>query len=92
MSGAALDMTLDDLIKNNKKSGGGGGNRSRGRASGPGPARRSNNRASNRAAPYSAAKVYFSPYISFLDHYVQLRWMCIFMLFICIIFHFIVFV
>ncbi|KAK3033964.1 hypothetical protein RJ639_034128 [Escallonia herrerae] len=49
MSGAALDMSLDDLIKNNKKSGGG-----RGRASsGPGPARRSSNRGANRAAPYA---------------------------------------
>lgn len=57
MSGAApLDMTLEDLIKTNKKSGGGrgGGNfRGRGRASsGPGPARRFPNRAANRPSPY----------------------------------------
>ncbi|KAL1558062.1 THO complex subunit 4A [Salvia divinorum] len=50
MSGAALDMSLDDLIKNNKKSGG------RGRAAGPGPARRPNNRFANRVTPYSAPK------------------------------------
>uniref|UniRef100_A0A5B7A5A4 Putative THO complex subunit 4A n=1 Tax=Davidia involucrata TaxID=16924 RepID=A0A5B7A5A4_DAVIN len=58
MSGAALDMTLDDLIKNNKKSGGGGGGnfRGRGRASGPGPARRFPNRGANRTAPYATAK------------------------------------
>uniref|UniRef100_A0A5B7AAH8 Putative THO complex subunit 4A n=1 Tax=Davidia involucrata TaxID=16924 RepID=A0A5B7AAH8_DAVIN len=53
----SLDMTLDDLIKNNKKSGGGGSNfRGRGRASGPGPARRFPNRGANRAAPYATAK------------------------------------
>ncbi|KAJ7947684.1 THO complex subunit 4A [Quillaja saponaria] len=52
---AALDMTLDDIIKNNKKSGS-GNSRGRGRSSGPGPARRFSNRAANRAAPYSAAK------------------------------------
>ncbi|KAI3694596.1 hypothetical protein L1987_77563 [Smallanthus sonchifolius] len=53
MAGAALDMSLDDLIKNNKKSGGGRG-RGRGRASGPGPApsRRFNNRGAYRATPY----------------------------------------
>ncbi|XP_058766398.1 THO complex subunit 4A-like [Vicia villosa] len=53
---AALDMTLDDIIKNNKKSGSGN---SRGRsrpAPGPGPARRAPNRISNRSTPYSAAK------------------------------------
>lgn len=54
--GAALDMTLDDLIKQNKKPGGGGA-RGRGRGSGPGPSRRFPNRSANRAAPYSAAKV-----------------------------------
>ncbi|KAK6935905.1 RNA recognition motif domain [Dillenia turbinata] len=55
---SALDMSLDDLIKNNKKSGGGGGNRGRGRGSsgGPGPARRFPNRVANRSTPYSAAK------------------------------------
>ncbi|KAG8371427.1 hypothetical protein BUALT_Bualt13G0086500 [Buddleja alternifolia] len=52
MSGAALDMTLDDLIKTNKKSGG----RGRGRAAGPGPARRQPNRSANRPAPYAAPK------------------------------------
>ncbi|XP_061373208.1 THO complex subunit 4A-like isoform X5 [Gastrolobium bilobum] len=51
---AALDMSLDDLIKSNKKSGSGN---FRGRARpGPGPARRFSNRAANRAAPYAAAK------------------------------------
>ncbi|KAG6436199.1 hypothetical protein SASPL_101084 [Salvia splendens] len=49
MSGAALDMSLDDLIKNNKKSG-------RGRAAGSGPARRPTNRFANRVTPYSAPK------------------------------------
>ncbi|KAK6926937.1 Chromatin target of PRMT1 protein, C-terminal, partial [Dillenia turbinata] len=55
---SALDMSLDDLIKNNKKSGGGGGNRGRGRGSsgGPGPARRFPNRAANRSTPYAAPK------------------------------------
>lgn len=53
MSGAALDMTLDDLIKSNKKS----APRGRGRGSGPGPARRFPNRSANRAAPYAVAKV-----------------------------------
>ncbi|MED6187479.1 hypothetical protein PIB30_076840 [Stylosanthes scabra] len=53
---AALDMTLDDIIKNNKKSGSGGSRGSRPRQSGPGPARRFPNRAANRAAPYAAAK------------------------------------
>ncbi|KAL3530718.1 hypothetical protein ACH5RR_010040 [Cinchona calisaya] len=55
MSGAALDMTLDDLIKQNKKPGGGGG-RGRGRGSGAGPSRRFNNRAANRATPYAGPK------------------------------------
>ncbi|KAI9081939.1 hypothetical protein K1719_036252 [Acacia pycnantha] len=52
---AALDMTLDDIIKKNKKSGS-GNSRGRGRGSGPGPARRFPNRAANRAAPYTTAK------------------------------------
>ncbi|KAH1104665.1 hypothetical protein AAZX31_13G315600 [Glycine max] len=52
---AALDMTLEDIIKNNKKSSL-ANTRGRGRASGPGPARRLPNRAANRAAPYAAAK------------------------------------
>ncbi|KAK4492043.1 hypothetical protein RD792_002833 [Penstemon davidsonii] len=51
MSGAALDMTLDDLIKSNKKS----NPRGRGRP-GPGPARRLPNRSANRATPYAAPK------------------------------------
>ncbi|CAL0332254.1 unnamed protein product [Lupinus luteus] len=54
---AALDMTLDDIIKNNKKSGSSNSRgRTRGSGSGPGPARRFTNRAVNRAAPYSTAK------------------------------------
>ncbi|KAG6432884.1 hypothetical protein SASPL_104474 [Salvia splendens] len=53
MSGAALDMSLDDLIKNNKKS---GVARGRGRAAGSGPARRPTNRFANRVTPYSAPK------------------------------------
>ncbi|KAK7261453.1 hypothetical protein RIF29_27765 [Crotalaria pallida] len=56
---AALDMTLDDIIKNNKKSGSGasrGRSRASGSGSGPGPARRFTNRAANRSAPYSTAK------------------------------------
>ncbi|XP_031486680.1 THO complex subunit 4B-like [Nymphaea colorata] len=56
----ALDMTLDDLIKGNKKpaaGAGGGGSRGRGRggaasASGAGPARRFPNRVANRSNPY----------------------------------------
>lgn len=59
MAGAALDMSLDDLIKNNKKSGGGDGGgrgRGRGRGSGPGPTRRFNNRGANRATPYGGPK------------------------------------
>ncbi|XP_051120443.1 THO complex subunit 4A [Andrographis paniculata] len=53
MSGAALDMTLDDLIKSNKTS---TGARGRGRAAGPGPARRQPNRSANRIGPYSVPK------------------------------------
>ncbi|XP_015935654.1 THO complex subunit 4A [Arachis duranensis] len=54
---AALDMTLDDIIKNNKKSGS-AGSRGRGRqsGSGPGPTRRFPNRAANRLTPYATAK------------------------------------
>ncbi|KAI3721286.1 hypothetical protein L2E82_32292 [Cichorium intybus] len=58
-----LDMTLDDIIKNNKKSGGtdtntrskgGGRGRGGGRGfeSGPGPNRRFDNRATHRMNPY----------------------------------------
>lgn len=53
---SALDMSLDDIIKNNKKSGS-GNFRGRGRGSGPGPARRIPNRGGNRVAPYTTAKV-----------------------------------
>ncbi|RDX67089.1 THO complex subunit 4A, partial [Mucuna pruriens] len=54
---AALDMTLDDIIKNNKKSGSGNfRGRSRPSGSGPGPSRRLPNRAANRAVPYATAK------------------------------------
>ncbi|KAL6979223.1 hypothetical protein U1Q18_020888 [Sarracenia purpurea var. burkii] len=58
MSGAAaLDMTLDDLIKSNKKSGGAGSSRGRGRVSaGVGPARRFPKRGAYRSAPYATAK------------------------------------
>ncbi|WOL00694.1 THO complex subunit 4A-like [Canna indica] len=52
---SALDMSLDDIIKNNKKPAGGGG-RGRSRGSGAGPARRVPNRTSNRSAPYSTGK------------------------------------
>ncbi|XP_043690257.1 THO complex subunit 4A-like [Telopea speciosissima] len=52
---SALDMSLDDLIKNNKKSGG-GNFRGRGRGSGPGPARRFPSCGANRTTPYSMGK------------------------------------
>ncbi|XP_027341834.1 THO complex subunit 4A-like [Abrus precatorius] len=52
---AALDMTLDDIIKNNKKSAP-ANSKPRTRAPGPGPARRFSNRAANRVAPYTTAK------------------------------------
>lgn len=51
-----LSMSLEDIIKTNKKSGSAnprGGARTR--PSGPGPARRLPNRGPNRSAPYSAA-------------------------------------
>lgn len=52
-----MDMTLDDLIKINKKPAGPrGGGRGRGIAGGPGPARRPPNRSANRAAPYAPTK------------------------------------
>ncbi|PKA48547.1 29 kDa ribonucleoprotein B, chloroplastic [Apostasia shenzhenica] len=53
---SALDMSLDDLIKNNKKSGGGiSGGKGKG-SGGPGPTRRGQNRSRNRPAPYSVGK------------------------------------
>ncbi|CAK7331608.1 unnamed protein product [Dovyalis caffra] len=53
---SALDMSLDDIIKNSKKSGSGNyRGRGRGRPSGTGPARRFPNRSANRASPYPAA-------------------------------------
>ena len=56
---SALDMSLDDMIKNSKKSGFANfRGRGRGRSSGAGPARRLPNRAGNRSAPYTAAKVH----------------------------------
>ncbi|XP_068634867.1 THO complex subunit 4A [Aristolochia californica] len=57
---SALDMSLDDLINNNKKSSG-GNSRGRGRGSGPGPARRFPNRGANRANPYSMGKPIQAP-------------------------------
>lgn len=55
---AALAMSLDDIIKNNKNS---GSRNLRVRRRGHGPARRFSNRAANRAAPYST--------VSFLDQF-----------------------
>ncbi|GMJ00788.1 hypothetical protein like AT5G59950 [Hibiscus trionum] len=52
---SALEMSLDDLIKRNRKSGS-GNSRGGGRGSGPGPARRLPNRRANRPAPYTTAK------------------------------------
>lgn len=52
-----LDMSLDDMIKANKKSRGSDNPRSKARNSGPGPSRRLPNRASNRSTPYGAQKV-----------------------------------
>ncbi|RWV78214.1 hypothetical protein GW17_00060848 [Ensete ventricosum] len=52
---SALDMSLEDIIKNNKKSA--VGSRGRGRGSGTGPARRVPNRSAIRSAPYSFGKV-----------------------------------
>ncbi|KAF8396757.1 hypothetical protein HHK36_018388 [Tetracentron sinense] len=53
---SALDMSLDDLIENNKKSG--GNSRGRGRGSGLGPSRRFPNRGANRTTPYSSGKFF----------------------------------
>lgn len=52
-----LDMSLDDMIKMNKKSKASENPRSKPRNSGPGPSRRLPNRASNRSTPYGAQKV-----------------------------------
>ncbi|KAI3823403.1 hypothetical protein L1987_04838 [Smallanthus sonchifolius] len=52
-----LDMSLDDMIKINKKSRASENPRSRARNSGPGPSRRLPNRASKRSTPYGAQKV-----------------------------------
>ncbi|XP_021887637.1 THO complex subunit 4A [Carica papaya] len=52
---SGLDMSLDDMIERNRKSGSGNA-RGRIRGSGPGPARRFPNRAANRATPYTAPK------------------------------------
>uniref|UniRef100_A0A5B7APA5 Putative THO complex subunit 4A-like isoform X1 n=1 Tax=Davidia involucrata TaxID=16924 RepID=A0A5B7APA5_DAVIN len=51
-----LDMSLDDMIKMNKKFGG-LNPRGRARNSGPGPSRRLPNRSANRTTPYSTEKV-----------------------------------
>ncbi|KAE8688873.1 THO complex subunit 4A [Hibiscus syriacus] len=51
---SALEMSLDDLIKRNRKSGS-GNPRGRGRGSGAGPIRRFSNRGANRSAPYTTA-------------------------------------
>ncbi|XP_059628167.1 THO complex subunit 4B-like isoform X2 [Cornus florida] len=62
----ALDMSLDDIIRNNKKNGESSGNftgrgrgrgRVRGSGPGPGPARRLPNRTSTRMTPYFAPQV-----------------------------------
>lgn len=62
---APLDMSLDDIIKNNRKSRS-GNSRGRGRGSGPGPVRRFPNRAANRT-PYSAPKVLFRVSVRFFS-------------------------
>lgn len=52
---SALDMSLDDIIKSNKKSGGPNSRGRGGRGSGLGPARRFFKRGTNRTTPYSKA-------------------------------------
>nr|GEW19767.1 THO complex subunit 4A-like [Tanacetum cinerariifolium] len=53
-----LDMSLDDIVKLNKKTKGSeNSSRSKPRNSGPGPSRRLPNRANNRSTPYGAQKV-----------------------------------
>ena len=52
-----LDLSLEDLIKMNKKTKGSENSRSKPRNSGPGPSRRVPNRANNRSTPYGAQKV-----------------------------------
>ncbi|KAL8524243.1 hypothetical protein ACS0TY_013997 [Phlomoides rotata] len=52
MSGAPLDMSLDDLIKSNKISVG----RGRGHTANPGLAHHPLNRSANRVAPYAAPR------------------------------------
>ncbi|KAK9072743.1 hypothetical protein SSX86_009178 [Deinandra increscens subsp. villosa] len=52
-----LDVSLDDMIKMNKKSRASENPRSRARNSGPGPSRRLPNRASRRSTPYGGEKV-----------------------------------
>lgn len=55
---SALDMSLDDIIKNNRKSASSSSGQGRGRGrSGPGPTRRPQNRDANRPNPYSMPKV-----------------------------------
>ncbi|XP_020594626.1 THO complex subunit 4A-like, partial [Phalaenopsis equestris] len=52
----ALDMSLDDLIKNNKKSGGGNRKGKRRGSSGLGPTRRPTKRSGSRPATYPLGK------------------------------------
>ncbi|XP_022948705.1 THO complex subunit 4A-like isoform X1 [Cucurbita moschata] len=65
-----LDTSLDDIIKNNKKSGSSNFRGRGGASSGPAPSRRFYNRGLNRAAPYSRAKAPETPWSHdlFVDH------------------------